>query len=56
MSSPSLVGGTALVITTYLISSHNYVGVAGYVIVASAISAVVYLTMSETRTRVLTQT
>jgi MHS family alpha-ketoglutarate permease-like MFS transporter len=52
----AMFGGTAPFITTYLISIHNYVGVAGYVIVASAISAVVYLTMPETRTKVLTQT
>jgi MHS family alpha-ketoglutarate permease-like MFS transporter len=52
----ALFGGTAPFITTYLISIHNYLGVAGYVIVASAISAVVYLTMPETRTKVLTQT
>jgi MHS family alpha-ketoglutarate permease-like MFS transporter len=52
----AMFGGTAPFITTYLISIHNYVGVAGYVIVASAISAVVYLTMPETRTKVLIQT
>jgi MFS transporter, MHS family, alpha-ketoglutarate permease len=52
----AMFGGTAPFITTYLISIHNYLGVAGYVIVASAMSAVVYLTMPETRTKVLTQT
>ena len=52
----AMFGGTAPFITTYLISIHNYLGVAGYVIVASAISAVIYLTMPETRTKVLTQT
>lgn len=50
----AIFGGTAPAITTYLVSLHNNIGVAFYVIVAAAISAVVYLTMPETKDKVLT--
>jgi MHS family alpha-ketoglutarate permease-like MFS transporter len=50
----ALFGGTAPLLATYLVSRHLYDGIVVYVIIASIISAIVYLTMPETYRKALT--